>query len=401
MKYLRALAIGLTCLMGCKSESDGPSQSAHEDSPKPGAGRSELIQPATSPSTFAARRGGKKPGLVTDRPGRDSSPAADSSEDLSFDVGRVISGAVLTHTFRINNSTPEALSVKQEQDIHLDCGCSSIVPAARMLPVGAAVDVTVTVRTGGLKKKKGPFINGGTIVWTSAGGLRHATSLTLRGDAVPAFAASPQVLSFSPAEIKQGASKVLLITAAAPVDWDTWTVTCSSPYFQIVDRAKPQEGKPARCQVKCLPPESIEDFSGDILVEAQARLSESELRPVSAAVPVRARQAVDLAINPKVVPVTFLPSGEPATVKLALRGDRVAKGAVQIESIRYEGCAVTWKLSPSPDNLTLVLSVTLVLQPNSKETKPRPVDPVLLIQLAGGKSIPVPAVEVGPSLDKP
>jgi hypothetical protein len=354
--------------------------------------------------TFQPRRKGNAMPPVLNRRGLDPLPGPESTEELSFDVGRVIAGVVVTHTFPVKNSSVETITIKQDKDIHLDCGCSSITPGLRTLRPRQETDVTVTVRTGALKKKKGPFIHGGKLVWSAPTGTLSATSLTLRGEAVLPFVTDPQLVDFSPEEVKTAALKEIIITAVAPVDWSTSTVTSVSPYFQVIDRAPPDKSGNIRCKVKCLPPESIEEFRGEIQVEAQARLSGLDGRPVSSTIPMRARQVVDLAINPKVVPVTFGPSGEKANVKLTLRGEKAAKGQIEIEAIRYKDCQATWKLKRTADSPTSVLEVTLTRQrkkPASKETKPGDQDPVLLIQLVGGKSIPVPAVEVGPSLDAP
>jgi hypothetical protein len=332
----------------------------------------------------------------------DAALAPLSTDELSFDAGRVISGEVLTHTFRLKNTTGEALALAKDTDVQPNCGCSAIVPAQKSLTPGAETDVTVTIRTGGLRRKQGPFAHGGRIVWTAESGRRHATSLTVRGDAIPPLCSEPTVVHFNAQDVRNGVVKELVLTAQVPIDWSTLALSSSSNYFQLVEGSQAKEGEKVRCQVKCVPPECIEDFGGEIIAKAQVRRTDSEEFPVSITVPVGARQKVDLAVSPTVVPVTFGPSGSSSPVRLVFRGDKAAKGEIAIQSITYEGCKVTWKLSQGRDSA--IVEVTLVREPakqNGKEAQQNDKEPPLIIQMAGGKFISLPVVAVGPSLDAP
>jgi hypothetical protein len=314
---------------------------------------------------------------------------------------------VLTHTFRVKNSSAEARTIQKDTDVQPNCGCAAIVPEARTLQSGAETDVKVTIRTGGLLRKQGPFAHGGKIVWTEAGGRRHATSLTIRGQALSPLASSPETLMFQPDEVKRGAIKEVMFTANAPIDWNTWTLTSSSPYFEIVERTPPGDQGRASCKVKCLPPDCLENFHGEIRVKAQARPSGREASPslpVAFAIQVRARQTVDLTISPQVLPLTFGRPPDRATVRLTFRGEQVAKDQIQIEAIDYPGCTATWKLTKKAEATIAVLEVTLLRQPaKSAEAAKEPPDPdpKMLIRLAGKRPIALPVVEVGPSLDRP
>jgi hypothetical protein len=326
----------------------------------------------------------------------------DSLEEISFDAQRVSLGEIVKHTFRIKNSSAEVWTIRKDADVLPNCGCASLVPQTRTLAPGAETDVQVTIRTGGPLRKQGPFAHGGKIVWTTASGRRHATSLTIRGQAVGALASNPQVLVFQPDEVQRGAVKELVFTGNAAIDWNTWILESTSPNFQIVEKTLPKAGAPASCKVKCLPPEGLETFYGAIRVQVQR--SGSPGMPIVLAVPVRARQAVDLAISPPVVPVVFARPPDRATVKLLFRGDQLAKGPLEIEGIDFPGCKATWKITRNGEAPTAVLEVTLVRQSEKApeaEKKPAASEPALTIRLAGRKPITVPAVVVGPSLDMP
>src|SRR5262249_21516967 len=212
MKHLSAWATGLMFLAGCNSGKSPEEQSPNPPAQEPATAQEQLaaapgeIQGLTPP----VKRRGKVLAPVRGPRNLDALVPPESTEELSFDAGRVIAGEVLTHTFHMKNSSPEAIAVKQEKDIQLDCGCSAIEPKTRVLQPGDQADVTVTVRTGDLKRKKGPFAHGGKIWWTAESGRRHVTSLLLRGEVLPPFASDPPVLTFTPEEVKSGAAKELV-----------------------------------------------------------------------------------------------------------------------------------------------------------------------------------------------
>jgi hypothetical protein len=403
MKHAFVLLVGSAILTGCTSEQPPAKQSRDSSVPEPALAAVESWAQNQPPEMPSGRRRGKGMGPVRDAHVRPGILPPDSAEEFSFDAGRVIAGEVITHTFQIKNSAPHAVVVKQDTDIQLDCGCASIEPSSRILRAEAQTEVTLTIRTGGLKNKKGPFANGGQIVWTAASGHRHGTAVLIRGDALPPITSDPPMLAFTPDEIKRGVTKDLVFTANVPIDESTWSVVSSLGGFQLVDQVKPGAGQKPRCKVRCTPPEGIEDFRGEIRVEARARLSESKEIPVSISVPMQARQAVDLGITPRVAPLTFGPKGEPAKVKLVFRGERVTKDELQIRGISYPGSDVTWKLSRSPETTTAILEVTVLRKqkPKVDASRPRDYQPALRIELANGKTVSVPVVEVGPTLDAP
>jgi hypothetical protein len=410
MRYLNTAALGMVILAGCRLAKPTeqteifPAVTARATGQEQTVPPSDELPPATRPGRRAPGRG--KTPLVSARPsiGREALPPLTGAGELSHDTGRVIAGEVVTHVFPIKNSLAETIAIKQDSDIQLDCGCSALLPRERHLKPGGATEITVTVRTGSLRRKKGPFTHGGRIVWTTESGSRYVTALLLRGEALPPFDAEPAQLSFSPEEVKNGAVKEIVFSGDLPIDWSRGTVECSSPCFQIVDRPNPAMGERARCRVKCISPAGIEEFHGDIVVQARARRANGEAFAVSLSVPVQARQSVDLSVSPKVVPVTFDKKGERATVKLAFRGEKATTGEIQIKAITYHNCETTWKWSPAPAKATALLEVTL-LRPKKKPLNQvgelAVTDPVLVILLSDGKMIPLPAVEVGPSLDTP
>jgi hypothetical protein len=106
------------------------------------------------------------------------------NERLIHDVGKMVAGPTVRHTFEVANKTSEKLTIEKPEDISINCGCSGVEPAKKVLEPGEKTDVTVALQT---VNKNGPMSYGGTINWTSASGKKHAIQLLIRGTAIPAI----------------------------------------------------------------------------------------------------------------------------------------------------------------------------------------------------------------------
>lgn len=316
-----------------------------------------------------------------------SAPSVRDPDNLIHDVGRVIAGETVAHDFVIANTASVPIAMLGADAVRLDCGCASLVPAARELEPGSSTRVTVTLHTQGLN---GPLEKGGSIVWTAPNGDKRITQMTIRGEVIPPLQAEPAVLRFEPEAVQNGTAQELRLGEGTPLDWSTLAVESSSPYVKASIASR--ERQAAVCAVQCTVPEGLETFSATITVKARVAAPASSLRgtEVSLTVPVQARQTIDLAISPQSVPVAFRGPEGTGTGRFLLRGTLLETGKAALKSVRCEGFEVAWKLDRGAASKAAVLEV--VLKPQGKGVKPHP---EIEIEVEGKGTYRFPVVVMG------
>ncbi len=304
-----------------------------------------------------------------------------------FDVGCVWAGEVVSHAFRVKNPLAEQVSIKEDRDIRLNCGCTAVKPTARSLAPDEHTDVTVTVQTSALS---GPFEYGGHLVWTSVGGKRITTTFALRGSVMPVLRCDPERLLFEADEIREGVRKELRFTENMPLDWSTLTVTGPGGGIEITDLVTSDHG--ASCRIMCLLSEEGDGWSGHILVRAQPRgVTAGTQREVPVVlIPVTARSEPGVVVRPRILPVRFDQTDAKATARLLLRGEKLAEPGQIVEGVICDGYDVAWQLNRTTNTKTAVLDIALT--PLNRVRAAR--EEALLISFSGGKSIRIPMVRV-------
>jgi hypothetical protein len=281
---------------------------------------------------------------------------SEPDERLVHDVGKMVAGPVIKHTFEFVNNSGEKLTIEKPEDIAINCGCSGIEPEKRALEPGEKTGVSVTLQT---VSKSGPMSYGGIITWTAAGGKTQKTQMLIVGTAIPPIAAEPQSLNFEPAEIRNKVAKPVRIRGNVPLDWVKVPVGSSSPYFKVsITRI---ESDAIFCDVVCDPPSDVESVQGDLLVGARLKPNADDLAEsgVALRIPVRGRQTVELAISPKTPIFRFAETENLATSRLLLQGELVGVGPSLVKDITCKGYDVNWRLSDSKGSNSAILDVTI------------------------------------------
>jgi hypothetical protein len=65
----------------------------------------------------------------------------------NYDVGRVLSGEVVSHAFVFTNTSGSTVTIREEKYIKKDCGCAAVEPEARELKPGTSTKIVVAVNT--------------------------------------------------------------------------------------------------------------------------------------------------------------------------------------------------------------------------------------------------------------
>jgi hypothetical protein len=135
-------------------------------------------------------------------------------------------------------------------------------------------------------------------------------------------------------------------------------------------------------------PPDLEVISGALQISANIREigGQSQWQPVSASMPIQARQLVELIIMPSILAVVIDPSTSDGRASLILRGTLVAKHADLVKGVSCGDCKVEWKLNGSPGSQTAVLTVSIR---KLADARPMHSEILLEIQEKGELRIPI------------
>jgi hypothetical protein len=307
------------------------------------------------------------------------------TDSYSYDAGRIICGQTITHTFDFRNLSKDTIRLQGDTDIQRNCGCTSLTPEKRALGPGDATRIRVEVRTGALA---GAFERGGQLVWTSSEGAKRAVGFSLRGRAMTAFVAEPELVSFEPIDVKQSITKNLRFSSSLPIDWSTFRLTSSSQDFEIIDSVTQASG--VECKIRCRLPEDVESLEGQLFATGLLRAGASCPVPsgseVASVVPIRAMQAIGLQISPNVL-IFNSSKAHAATAKAFIRAQGLSSGSTFINEISCPGRKVAWQIHRATGCNTAILTLELIGQKTEKEN-----DDYLFIQFREGGRVRIPFV---------
>jgi hypothetical protein len=300
-----------------------------------------------------------------------------------YDAGEVIIGQTVSHRFGFRNAESVPLAIRADEDVHKNCGCSSLAPEARQLKPGAETYVAVSVQTKGLS---GRFTKGGSITWRASDDFSRVFQVMIRGKAVPALRAAPDSLRFEAEDTRIGVEKQVTITAAIPIDWSTFTAGSTSPYLEVTRVTKGPSA--AVCSVRCKLPDGIEARAADLRITARVAGTASALagETVALTVPMILRRQTELDFLPKTVPIAFR-RDQCGTARLMLRGESVAREPV-FKSIRCDGYEVQWALKKGGNRTAILELVCRPARPGA-----RPVSD-LRIDMVDGQTVCLPTIHV-------
>lgn len=281
-------------------------------------------------------------GRVPTQPSAAEDPIPNQPDHFVHDAGEVLAGATLSHSFDFANPFAEAIWIEKDSDIHKNCGGSEVTPAKRVLRPREVTQVRVSLNTAG---QHGLLYKGGEIFWTSASGAKHAIRYDIKTHARAPLEAQPAFVLFSEAEVSLAAVKETVLTANAPVDWTTLTLSSDSPQFQVLESRV--DGGCARVNIRSSPSDDSDDFAGYVLarVRVHSDSPESAGEWISFAIRTQARRAVDLAVSPQILPISFDAACERGKARCLLRGQQlIQEPATVIESIGCPGYEVAWSV---------------------------------------------------------
>lgn len=315
-----------------------------------------------------------------------SSPSA-LENYYEYDVGKVLSGQVVSHAFVFANTTGELVVLRDEKDIRKDCGCAAVEPEAQKLEPGASTKVNVTVDTRG---KTGRFSYGGIIAWSLPSGEKREATFKLQGEAWPALESEPSSLGFSPDEINGRVAKEIKFKASVPMNWAKATVHGydHDPQIKVVDWKTSEHG--AVCKVECHMPDGVETANGSVAVEVPLAKPRPDFSSATVRIPVQGYQIVEFTVAPAQILAKVDKADGHASARLLVRGRKLANSKRPISSITCEGYRVDWRMTePSKDGVAVV---NLELIPIASSANKG--EPVVFMEVEGMKPIRLPVVKL-------
>lgn len=312
--------------------------------------------------------------------------AAVDDNALVAEYGEVVAGEVLTHRFAILNRTAEVQFVNSSSDIVVRCGCSSVVLDTEKMPPGGTMRATVRIDTAG---RSGGLAHGGSVTLTSARGETRLVTLTLRGTINPALTLTPSSLSFSPEQISAGVEQVVVVRAAVPVDWKTFSLTSSSECTRVMKISS--DGQVGTFAAKYEMPADAETSEDVVTAQVVASAKDGVLagKTLTAPLPVVARGPPRLVVRPSIVPITFRGESKEGTSRLVVLA-RKASDPVAVESITCEAFEVKWLLDSRAGDRTHLLKLTFASTDGPAATE----DGIVRIKLKGEDVVRLPTKKI-------
>jgi hypothetical protein len=300
-------------------------------------------------------------------------------QSQEHEVGDVIAGFEITHTFTFTNDLTGVLKIQKDGDIVRNCNCADIIPAARELAPGAATAVTVKVDT---RDKVGSFSYGGRIIWTDAENTPRVAVFALTGVARPPMLAEPDTVVFERDAVAKGQSKEFKLVINPAVDEGSLTIEASKAL--AIEHISSKPGSRVY-SVKCLQqPQGEDDEFHEIYLTAKLVPQHGGI-PFSTTVVVHVAVAVPLEVQPKSLDLQMGPDGR-ATGKLVLAGDAMM-GGDNIESITCGDYKVEWKTTRSGPNAPRAVVEVTIVSPTDRDA---PAKSILQVKVKGLVALHVP-----------
>lgn len=304
-----------------------------------------------------------------------------------YDVGKVLSGQVVSHAFVFTNTTGELVVVRDEKDIRKDCGCAAVVPEAQKLEPGASTNVNVTVAT---KGRTGRFSYGGIIAWTLPSGEKREAIFKLQGETWPALECEPSSLGFGPEEINGRVAKEFKFKASVPMNWAKAMVHGydHDPQIKVVGWKTSENG--AVCEVECHMPDGVETANGAVAVEVPLAKPCPDFSSATVRIPVQGRQSVEFTVAPAQILAKVDKADGHASGRLLVRGKKLANSKRPISSITCEGYRVDWRMTEPSTGGVAIVTLELIPVAGSLGNS----EPVVVMKVEGMKPIRLPVVKL-------
>lgn len=316
-----------------------------------------------------------------------------SGLDLAHDVGSVVEGTKVEHTFVTRNVLQVPITIADETDMEKTCGCTTLEPSARRLAPGESATVRMRVDTTG---KSGRFRVGGVIRWRLENGESWPVNLRIEGIAKTILASQPGIVRFSATDVANKSTKELLVFNSREVDWSTLNVQIDSPYATLVESSVHSDH--LRLLLRACPPADVSDFSATLRVTANLTEAHGDITHCALAVPVQASQRIGVHVSPRVVFANWSRKFNKGTTRFLVR-ELTSASPELIASISCDGFRVTWaakNISPPRATPHHTLQVELGLSspddPAFDLTQAGPIH----VRLASGRTIEVPVYFVAP-----
>jgi hypothetical protein len=217
---------------------------------------------------------------------------ASDGDHLTYDVGTVLAGEIVTGRLTVRNDSTESISIRDDRDVKPNCGCSELRPECKEIGAGSSAPVIVKANT---FAKSGNFSIGGTITWTAPSGAQRTTYVSVDGTAVPPLQIEPSSLHFSPDEIAARNLKEVKVTAAVPINWDDVLVSGSS---SVRFGARRRDADRLVLEIGCSIPDSLEALNETVSLTAIVRDHRLSLngKSVSVDIPITAFRKIEFAV---------------------------------------------------------------------------------------------------------
>lgn len=293
-------------------------------------------------------------------PGAEAAVSIDRDQ-FTYEAGEVLAGVEVNGQFTVKNDGTEEISIREDTDIKLHCGCCRVAPESKTIGPGGSTTVSVCLDTSG---RSGKFSTGGSIVWSSPSGGQRTTHFTVNAAIRPPLQVDPEALHFSEDDLKAERFKELRVRSLAALDWDKLQVGGESPALRF--RPRKREGDTVVLSVSCQLDAGIESLQTAVTLVGRVTDPKSPLagKDTAVRVPITAQRRIDLAISPK----TILPTQRDGkmTAALLVHGRRLADDSNAIRAIRGDRGQVSWTLSKPTSSGTALL--TLIFDGNERPT---------------------------------
>lgn len=287
------------------------------------------------------------PGLGGLTGGFSAAPPSVKVKESLYNFGTVFQGALVKHTFRIENAGPGVLSILGTQT---SCGCTVAQPTLKQVPAGEGSDITAVFDTG---SDRGPAQR---IITVTTNDPQHKqVELTLKGDVRVKVDANPVPVVFD--HVKHGTEvtkQVLITDTLGDKNFKITSITHASPDLKV-DQLPRSDGKPgAILKLTLLKSAPAAAFSDVVKVA-------SNVAQVN--IPVTGDILGDLNVNPAQVSFGIVKphAGAIRFARLTNAGNRPVK-VLGVASNNHSVMAAVEPIQPGKE-----FKLTLELRPNSPD----------------------------------
>jgi len=189
---------------------------------------------------------------------------ANHPPESEHDLGTIVVGDSISHTFDFVNATDAVLSLDQTKDVTVDCGCTSVGVTPDSIHPNGTAKIVLTVNTA---NAKGAFAYHCALNWRDATGHPRPHRLTLRGTAVGYLTCTPEVVRAQHKADVGPETVEVTISGSEGIDYSAWSVISDSEHTTVVT-AVPTGPRTLKATVRCECPKDVDSFSSALTVSA-------------------------------------------------------------------------------------------------------------------------------------